>query len=154
MPGNSVEIIGLTRLMGIINRAVEGGALRPSLQAAGLFVQHQMQVYPPPPRGIPYPFVSEKQRRYVMMLAAAGMLPYRRTTVLQRRWTVEMRGSGWDTSAVVGNNTPYGPYVQSSEAQARYHAGRWRTEMQVLNLYEAVIQGIVERELAQRLEFD
>lgn len=149
----SIRIDGLPNLYAILDRAARGDMLNPAMRAGGEMLRRYMQVYGVPPRNQPYPFVSEKQRRYVMMLAAQGMLPYRRTGQLGRAWTVEMRGRGWDTSAVVGNSTPYGPYVQSAQNQAQYHSGRWRTDQQVVDQYGDNIRAQIINNLIRALNF-
>lgn len=50
---------------------------------------------------------------------------YRRTMGLFHRWSVKSVG---DMGAEVGNNTSYGPYVQSAERQASMHQGIWLTD--------------------------
>jgi len=54
---------------------------------------------------------------------------YVRTGTLGRRWTYEVRTTLYSATAVLGNNTPYGPYVQSKAMQAQVHEGwGWRTD--------------------------
>jgi hypothetical protein len=49
---------------------------------------------------------------------------------LGRRWTHEVSGDG--KKGVVGNNASYGPFVQSAERQASFHARRgWLTDEKV-----------------------
>lgn len=49
---------------------------------------------------------------------------------LGRRWTHEVSADG--RRGVVGNNASYGPYVQSAEQQAAFHAARgWLTDEKV-----------------------
>lgn len=57
---------------------------------------------------------------------------YRRTGNLGQRWTFEVTTSLYGVQAIAGNNTPYGPKVQSEADQAPIHQGRWRTEVQTL----------------------
>lgn len=59
---------------------------------------------------------------------------YRRTGTLGRRWTTEVNATSNDLTGIVGNNTPYGPFVQSEAFQASIHKGRWLTdERSVIN---------------------
>lgn len=54
---------------------------------------------------------------------------YRRTGTLGREWTTatpEWQASSSGFEGTLGNNTPYGPYVQDDERQARRMAARWR----------------------------
>lgn len=57
---------------------------------------------------------------------------YRRTGTLGRRWTTRSsQPSPMRLEVEVGNNTLYGPYVQSKERQAAVHRGRWQTDVEV-----------------------
>ena len=54
---------------------------------------------------------------------------YRRTGTLGRRWTYRVTMTLYSATAVLGNNTPYGPYVQSEAEQADVHKGwGWTTD--------------------------
>lgn len=57
---------------------------------------------------------------------------YRRTGTLGKRWTFVVRRSLFGMKTIVGNNTIYGPYVQSAERQAWMHKGRWITDAEAL----------------------
>lgn len=57
---------------------------------------------------------------------------YVRTGTLGRRWTTDVTPTGNDLIGKVGNNTTYGPFVQSEMFQAAIHEGRWQTDAQVM----------------------
>ncbi len=57
---------------------------------------------------------------------------YVRTGTLGRRWTTKPIREAGAVGREVGNNTDYGPFVQSDELQATVHRGRWQTDAQVL----------------------
>lgn len=57
---------------------------------------------------------------------------YRRTGTLGRRWTTRPYRQPGLVGREVGNNTWYGPYVQSSQLQSHVHRGRWMTDEQAL----------------------
>lgn len=60
---------------------------------------------------------------------------YRRTGTLGRRWTQTQPAMNENTTELVvkvGNNTSYGPWVQSKQFQAEIHQGYWQTDMEVL----------------------
>ena len=57
---------------------------------------------------------------------------YRRTGTLGRRWTTRPYRQAGLVGREVGNNTWYGPYVQSQQTQARVHQGRWSTDEQAI----------------------
>jgi hypothetical protein len=56
---------------------------------------------------------------------------YRRTGTLGRTWTTEIERTFRMLRGTVGNNTIYGPLVQSEQFQAAIHRGRWPTDEQV-----------------------
>ena len=62
---------------------------------------------------------------------------YRRTGTLGRRWTTEApKVEGQTLQGKVGNNTVYGPLVQSRLFQARVHRNRWQTDADVMEQTE------------------
>ena len=112
-----IELRGLDELMAKLGKVIAAETLRPGMERAVLFVQGQMQEYPPPPGGS----------------------TYRRTGTLGRRWTKSVTVSGGNVQGKVGNNTKYGPWVQSKQFQSRVHRGRWMTD-----------EELVESEFAKR----
>jgi hypothetical protein len=86
--------------------------------------------YPPKFQG-PYPWVSDKQRRYVMMMIRRGVIkvPYERTFKYRDAWRIIKTERGY---ALVGRaaqkGREYTKYVSGSAYgtnQARIHQGRW-----------------------------
>lgn len=72
---------------------------------------------------------------------------------LGKRWTVEVKTNGSNLIGIVGNDTTYGPYVQSAEHQARHHAMRgWKTDVDVLEDETPWIQREFERAVQAALE--
>ena len=60
---------------------------------------------------------------------------YRRTGTLGRLWVAaspHVTVGGHVLDARIRNATPYGPYVQDPDRQAKQHRGRWRTTDQVV----------------------
>jgi len=108
-----IEIKGLPELfrkLGAIEKIQD--VLEPPMQRAVLRVQARMAKYPPPPA----------KSRYV------------RTGTLGRRWTTRVDRTVAGVIGKVGNNTIYGPFVQSKQFQAKVHQGRWtNTDEQVLS---------------------
>jgi hypothetical protein len=85
--------------------------LEPPMQRAVLRVQAKMAKYPP----------------------ARPKSSYVRTGTLGRRWTTKAERTAAGVIGKVGNNTIYGPLVQSKQFQAKVHQGRWtNTDEQVL----------------------
>ncbi len=71
---------------------------------------------------------------------------YRRTGTLGRRWTTRtMRPSPSRLEVEVGNNTLYGPYVQSAARQAWMHKGKWQTDDETVEKLKAEIITDVQR---------
>lgn len=83
--------------------------LREPMYRAVLRLQSAMAKYPPPP----------------------PRSKYRRTGTLGRRWTHRVSEENGALIGFVGNNTMYGPYVQSDQFQAWMHKGRWQTDKEV-----------------------
>lgn len=100
--------------------------LRPPMQRAVYRLQRDMADYPP----------------------ARPSSSYVRTGTLGRRWTTKVNQTSTGLTGVIGNNTYYGPFVQSKQFQAWMHRGRWQTdadvaernERDIVNDFNAVIQ--------------
>ena len=129
-----VEIRGLKQLQAKLKRmddSLQDELKRTMIQATAL-VQRPAQQYPAPSRR-KMQFVSEKQRRYVMLLVRQGKVPYRRTGTLGRTITSEVKSIGNDVVGTVGSSVPHAPWVighktvGSAGPQARYHKGTWKT---------------------------
>jgi hypothetical protein len=117
-------------------------ALAAAGRAVGVAAEGSISPYPPP-SGKPLPkyytrvskvtgqtylskFKSLKQQRFVLSLAARGLIPYRRTGLLGRSITSDIRDlSATGVSAVIGTNTTYAPYVIDRVKQSHYHKGNW-----------------------------
>lgn len=97
----------------------------------------------PPPSGKPATFVSDRQRRYVMMAIRSGLItvPYRRTMNLARSWAVD-----WGESSNLGrfeiSNSATSPtglrYAElvMGNLQTEYHRGTWPLVSQVFGLHQ------------------
>lgn len=88
--------------------------LTPPMQRAVLRLQRDMADYPPQRPGSSYV----------------------RTGTLGRRWTTQVTRSGDGLQGKIGNNTVYGPFVQSQRFQASVHRGRWQTDEDVVRRNE------------------
>jgi hypothetical protein len=74
----------------------------------------------------PYPWKTEKQRRYVMWAIRHGVIvvPYKRTGEYARRWQIASLDDGYRLE----NPLPHAKYVGGSaygDKQARIHQKRW-----------------------------
>ncbi len=135
----TVEVIGLDEVLRKLGNAASPATLQRGMRAATGLVQRALAVYPAPARKPHGPWQSERQRRYVMLLASTGQLPYRRTGTLGRRWTSEVASEGNDVVGRVGNNTVYGPFVMGRETQAAYHQGVWPVAVEVAEQHKGEI---------------
>lgn len=106
-------------------------ALRPAMQRSMYRLQYTMQDYPPaPPNSL-----------------------YVRTGTLGRRWTTDVSRSGNTLTGKVGNNTAYGPFVQSKRFQRRFHARTgWVTDERALSENQAAIVKDFEGELQRAIK--
>ncbi len=102
----NIEIRGVEELIAKLGRAAALDTLRPPMQRGVLLLQAGMANYPPARAG----------SRYV------------RTGTLGRRWTTKISQDAQGLTGKVGNNTSYGPFVQSSMFQAAVHRGTWQTD--------------------------
>lgn len=120
---------------------VSAGRLRGRLEGARV----RLVRYPAPFRGR-YPWVSEKQRRYVIAAIRRGdiKVPYVRTGTYGRAWKVIKTGEGYAlTGEAISrrDGRDYTKYVGGDAygtRQARVHQGRW-----------ALMRDEVERSLQQ-----
>lgn len=108
-----IEIRGIEEAVRKMGQVGAMETLRPAMLRGLYRLQRRMANYPPaPPRS-----------------------SYRRTGTLGRRWTTAVpiiTASGTNIMGRIGNNTMYGPFVQSAQFQARQHRGRWPTDEQVM----------------------
>jgi len=97
-------------------------------------LQAGMAIYPPTRPG----------QRYVRGRGptnAQGRVIANTSQNLGKRWTSEISESGSGITGRIGNNTTYGPFVQSAEDQAWMHQGRWQTDEEVARQNEDAIRG-------------
>jgi hypothetical protein len=87
----------------------------------------------------PYPWKSEKQRRFVMMMIRRGeiQLPYRRSGEYQRRWKVIKTERGYALTNPLLSAKWVGGSAYGTE-QARIHQKRW-----------PLLRDVVEESVAQ-----
>lgn len=135
MAAVDIELRGVDALLKKLDKAAAMETLRPPMQRSLHRVQRGMADYPPQRQGS----------------------SYRRTGTLGRKWTSArpvITSSRDGITGRVGNNTPYGPFVQSAMFQARVHRGRWQTDERVLREALPAItrdfQGAIDRALEGR----
>lgn len=160
MPDTSIEIRGLRELNNKLRRMDESlnDELTRTLRDAGKLVEVEAKRYPGQTHKTMH-FVSERQRRYVMMLVRQGKVPYRRTHQLETSINTVVKSVGGDMVASVGTNAVHAPWVighksvGSAGPQARYHKGNWQTLRQDLaekrDEIKALFKRMVQRWLRQ-----
>jgi hypothetical protein len=102
----TITVTGVDRLFAKLGRLQGTRILLPPVQRAVIRLQGYMAKYPAPP----------------------ARSKHRRTGTLGRRWTTKLETTGDGVIGKVGNNTEYGPLVQSKKFQADVHKNRWQTD--------------------------
>ena len=148
MSDASIEVKGLAELTKKLDAATSATMVRGILAAGAEMLKSYIAVYPnatqanspsgPGSRWYERGFGSKWQRM-------DGSVNGRQTSeVLGRRWTISVR----DTEAIVGNNTSYGPFVQSAERQAAVHRrNQWRTDVDAIREVGPRIQDMAAAEI-------
>lgn len=114
----SVTVDGLDELFRKLDRVAAFDKLEEPTHQGVLLMQSFMQDYPPAP----------PLSRYI------------RTGTEGRRWTTKVERTSDGFIGRVGNNVPYGPYVQSKRFQTRFHARTgWRTDEQAVDENRAAV---------------
>ena len=114
----SITVSGLTELYKRVEAVTAVAILEPPMKRGVLRLEAYMKVYP----------------------AAPPMSRYRRTGTLGRRWTTRIERTTNSLTGRAGNNTEYGPWVQSDRYQARWHRRTgWHTDAQAVRENEAAI---------------
>jgi len=126
-----ITITGLEELFRKLDHAAAVQTLTPPMQRGVMRLQAYMQVYPPPP----------------------PQSKYKRTGTLGRRWNTRVESGPSGLVGRVGNNVRYGPWVQASMFQTRFHAQTgWHTDAGAVAQNEDAIladfQQAVDRALA------
>ncbi|MBN2002806.1 MAG: hypothetical protein JXA21_05570 [Anaerolineae bacterium] len=146
-----IEVEGLAEA---IDRFAQGNAqigkaLHRATYRSVQLLRKKLARYPRPSTGKAH-FKSEKQRRFFFAALRKGQItvPYRRTGTLGRKWTSRVTFNDADVAGFVGNNTPYGPYVQGFADQAQIHAGNWQTDQQVAQESADEVMGFFAEEIS------
>lgn len=123
---SEITITGLDKVLEKLGRLETQKIFERPLEDSLVKIEERMKEYPPPPR--PGEWAAKttlRQKRAFFALLREGRIKGSREGTLGRRWThaVTITADGLEGRA--GNNTPYGPWVQSKRFQARFHQGRW-----------------------------
>lgn len=128
-------------------------------QAAKLILrQRGLQRYPPQRRGMPQPFVSDRQRRYFFWALAQGIIevPYRRgKSARSERYGTQfyVESHPRNLTTIVGNRASYARWLTDKDQQSGYMAARgWRKLKEVALEQEDNIVAIYDRWIQQALK--
>ncbi|MGV0974499.1 MAG: hypothetical protein ACOYBO_01070 [Azonexus sp.] len=135
------EFDGVDETTGVLERIRNLKRLYGQMEIAVKNLQFVLKYYPPRATNLHVEFKTEKQRRYFFWALHEGKIdvPYRRTRTLGKRWTTKVEYINGGVTGVVGNVTPYAPYVQSRADQAKVHEGRWGTAEDAMeNLHDQI----------------
>lgn len=126
----SIEIKGMAELVARLGKLAVIQVIEAPMQRAVYRLQARMQDYPAAPRS----------SRYI------------RTGTLGRRWTTRITKSSNGITGTVGNNTAYGPLVQSERFQTRTHKRTgWRTDQNAVDQERAAIVADFEQAIQKAL---
>lgn len=150
-----IHIAGLDRLYAKF-RTIEG--LRPlvdEIQACGIYLKGKIAQYPRATfANAPGEYPSRwYQRGYgpKWALKSGGVHGIKTSETLGRRWTKDSRDNG--LTAVIGNNTSYGPYVQSEEDQTIFHGVYgWQTDEDIVKQERNYVVGRLRKRIEKMLE--
>ena len=143
---DSIENTGIDQLMRKLQSMEDvNNVLRPPMQRAVFRLQRDMANYPPQRPG----------SRYVRgqgWANAQGRVIRQTSERLGQSWTTDIKESNRGLSGKIGNNTSYGPFVQSQQFQAAVHRGRWQTDAQVVESNRARIVADFEQAIQRALD--
>lgn len=150
----TITLDGWEELVAAIGRIAAIEAMRPAMGDSLDKVWGDLARYPEPPTpGTFAGFKSEKQRRWFFAALREGLIevPYRRTGMLGRSWTMRIDSTVDGIEGRVGTNIVYAPWVQDKDRQAAIHQGRWQTAQDVLERERDWIVRRFQREIDRLL---
>jgi hypothetical protein len=125
----SITITGIPELMSKLGNVGAIATLRPPMQRSVMRLHEGMAKAPSPiPAGLWAKTTTPKQKRYFFAALKRGEITGGRSGTLPKRWTTKIDENANGIVGTVGNNTKYGPWVQSSAFQARMHKETLRTQ--------------------------
>lgn len=151
MPEFFIEISNLDRLVSEVESFEDIlRILRNPMQESLYLLESIVKKYPPPiPEGLWAATTSARVKR--AFFASLGNRREGRTGTLGRRWLTDIDQTVNGLIGKIGNNTEYGPWVQSDQFQVAFHRGRWTTDAQALEANLENILRIFERGIERQL---
>ena len=128
--GATIEITGLDELIRKLDELGKLSKVKAGIKGAALHLAGALKQYPRR-RTVTIAqaggWASEKQRRWFFANLKEGKIkvPYQRTDALKNRWAIKTEDQGF--TAVVGNNTPYGPFVMGYKQTNMMRMRDWKT---------------------------
>ena len=105
-----IQITGIEDLLKKLDAVGDTKSLKDGMSSVALSLTSKLKQYPPAP----------------------STSSYQRTGTLRRRWTWAVDDDG--SEAIIGNNTPYAPFVQGRDGQTWFHARTgWLTAEDLLD---------------------
>lgn len=157
-----VELKGEEDLERIFKKLGNLQPVKVGIKAAGEHVEGKVKQYPPrnrPSRKSVYgqSFVSDRQRKAFFAGLRDGSIevPYRRgqspgSQGHAKRWNTRLRNHG--LTAIVGNNSSYGPLLQDADQQSRYmKAVGWKTTERVMEEERKMVNKIIRDQVRKAL---
>lgn len=141
----AVTVRGLDDVIKKLEAVGRPGALRRPMTKSVAHLHDKIAKYPPSSSAnSPSNGYSWYERGFGTRSRTGRAWPTSET--LGRRWTHEVSADG--KRGVVGNNASYGPYVQSAEKQAAFHARRgWVTDEKVAESEQGKVVAFFEDEV-------
>jgi len=135
------EIEGLDELYTRLGSVRGNKVLTKPMHESVTYVENAMKVYPP----------QRPNSTYIRGYGFAG--GPRTSEQLGKSWTTKVTHSASGVQGIVGNDTSYGPHVQSDRYQAWIHRGRWQTDKQVIegNLIQRQIKNAFKKAVDKAL---
>lgn len=121
------------------------GIVEPPIHRGAIRVEGALKFYPSPPGSGEWAAKTTPAQKRAFFAKAKREGYTGRTGNYGQRWTTQPISGVSMVGREVGNNTPYGPYVGSSELQARMHEGRWPTDIEVMGANaDDIIQDVTD----------
>lgn len=138
----SIDIEGMEAVFKKLGKFETLRIMEEPMERSLIKIESALKEYPPTPAPGEWAAKTHPaQKRAFFALLRAGLIKGKRTGSLGRRWTIKIDRIADGLEGRVGNNTSYGPFVQSKRFQARFHQGRWKTDQQVV---DELRRGIVD----------
>lgn len=154
MPDALIVVTGIEETLAKLQRLGKLDTMRAVMLAAAEHVKGVVDKYPPATiaNSPQNPTGKWYERGYgpKWRTKDGGVHGRKTSKMLGRQWTVAAIGN---FESVVGNNVPYGPYVQDETEQASFHkAHGWKTVQQVAREEADTVTRFIVAEIGRQIE--